>query len=98
MKDRKYIKTFEEKASELNISDISDGEIIDDMEYDSDIMNYKEGIKKYDIAISYIDEIYSIFINTPWGLPEEFERVFGENQGNETLENLKKEVERLKSK
>ena len=57
---------------------------------------YEEAIVHYENALKMINEAYDKFYNSPWGLPEQFEMLFGERQGNETLYLLEKEVKHLK--
>jgi hypothetical protein len=59
-------------------------------------LEYERGIELYTQALKHIDEAISIFTNSPWGVPEELDMLFGERQGNETLYSLQKEVNNLK--
>ena len=59
-------------------------------------LDYEKGIELYRRALENIEEAMSFFENSPWGMPEELDNLFGERQGNEALWNLQKEVSHLK--
>jgi hypothetical protein len=62
---------------------------------DMEIQQYHEAIDMYRQAIDLLNHAYELFENSPWGTPEEFDRLFGDRQGNETLYTLEKEAEYL---
>ena len=63
--------------------------------HDMEIQQYHEAIDMYRQAIDLLNHAYELFENSPWGTPEEFDRLFGDRQGNETLYTLEKEAEYL---
>lgn len=60
----------------------------------TEIFNYESAIISYKDALFKINEAYNFFINTPWGLPQEFENIFDDNINN-TLSILQFESNRL---
>lgn len=63
--------------------------------HDMDMQQYHDAIEMYRQAIDLLNHAYDLFENSPLGTPEEFDRLFGDRQGNETLYTLEKEVEYL---
>jgi hypothetical protein len=96
MKDKKHIKTFEQHQENLNISDVrSSNEQLENHD-EKERLEYERGIELYKQGLENIEEAMVLFENSPWGIPEELDSLFGERQGNETLWNLQKEVSHLK--
>jgi len=99
MKNNKHIKSFNEALENLNISDIRSSKKINEQIENHDEkerLEYERGIELYKQALENIEEAMILFENSPWGLPEELDGLFGERQGNEALWNLQKEVSHLK--
>ena len=81
----KHLKKFETLSEQL------------DNHEEKEKMAYKEAIMLYKNALDMLESAIDIFENSPYGLPEELDMLFGESQGNETLYTLQKEVEYLES-
>jgi hypothetical protein len=99
MKDKKHINTFKQHQENLNISDVRSSKKINEQLENHDEkerLEYERGIELYKQGLENIEEAMVLFENSPWGIPEELDRLFGERQGNETLWNLQKEVSHLK--
>jgi hypothetical protein len=96
MKDKKHIKTFEQHQENLNISDVrSSNEQLENHD-EKERLEYERGIELYKQGLENIEEAMVLFENSPWGIPEELDSLFGERQGNEALWILQKEVSHLK--
>lgn len=81
MKNLKHIKFFNEQFENHD---------------EKERIEYERGIELYKLALEKIEEAMILFENSPWGIPDELDRLFGNQQGNETLYTLQKEVEHLK--
>jgi FlaA1/EpsC-like NDP-sugar epimerase len=99
-KKLKNLQTFEQHTDKnLNIYGVRSSEKINEQLENHDEkerLEYERGIELYKQAIENIEEAMVLFENSPWGLPDEFDRLFGKRQGNEALWNLQKEVRYLK--
>jgi len=84
MISKKHIQTFEQHQESLN----NFGE--------KELLEYEKGIELYKRGLENIEEAMILFENSPWGIPEELNNLFGERQGNENLYTLQKEVSHLK--
>lgn len=80
----KHVKSFKEFNEQLENHD------------EKERLEYERSIELYKQALENIEEAMILFENSPWGIPEELDMLFGERQGNETLWNLQKEVSHLK--
>lgn len=99
MKSKNNVKSFREFNENLNISDVRSSKKINEQLENHDEkerLEYERGIELYKQALENIEEAMVIFENSPWGIPEELDSLFGERQGNEALWNLQKEVRHLK--
>ena len=58
-------------------------------------LDYERAVALYKQALENIEEAMVLFENSPLGMPEELDMLFGESEGNESLWNLQKEVTHL---
>ena len=99
MKDNRHVESFGQFNENLNISDVRSSKKINEQlenHNEKERIEYERGIELYKQALENIEEAMVLFENSPWGIPEELDRLFGERQGNESLWNLQKEVRHLK--
>ncbi len=79
----KYLKKFQEQLENHD---------------ETELMNYKEAIRLYSDGIDMLNKSVGLFINSPWGIPEEFQNILGDGgqtQGDENLYLLEKESKYL---